>query len=338
VTTGALTAISIALTLAATPPAQQPHAIAHAPGAKSKSASAQPGSPTSAGAPESSAPSLATSPKFLERAEPNLEQGARLLASGDVDGAIEKFHKAEPRDGDERAIVEYDVGSAQLDRAVASAENAQPASPGAAAAQNGANAPKIDKSALDDAKASFERAFGLAKDPRIKSEAALAAGNAAARGNDVDEAIAQYRKAVVADPTNARAKTNLRRVLDAKRAQPPPPPQKNDNNDDKKKNDDKNDAKKDGDKKDQKKDGDKNDQQKKDGDDKKDQQQQQQQQNEKKDQQPSPQDQSPEAQKQRKKDAAKRLLDAMRARERPLTPLEQRGQERQQRAKDGKDW
>ncbi|HEY4220633.1 MAG TPA: hypothetical protein VGO62_04805, partial [Myxococcota bacterium] len=193
-------------------------------------------------------PPLATAPKLFERAEPNLAEGARMVRKGDVDSAIERFHKADPQDPDERAIVEFDVGAAQLFKAEASK---QPVSPGAQAKADKDGGPKIDKEALDAAKASFERAYGLARDPRIKSEAALAAGNASANGSDADDAIAQYRKAIVADPKNERAKTNLRRVLDAKRAQPPKPPQNNDDkkNDDKKNDDKKNDDKKNDDKK-----------------------------------------------------------------------------------------
>jgi hypothetical protein len=327
-------------------------------------------------------PVEAPSPAIFSRAEPSIEAGARALKAGDADQALERFRKAKAESADERAIVEYDVGSALLLQALKNGEAAAqqqqqqqkpPAQPGQPAADPQAQGPQLDASALDDARASFERAYGLAKDPRIKSEAALAAGNTAATKQDLDEAIAQYRKSLVADPHNERAKKNLKRALEAKRAQPPPPPQQGGSDDDKKNDDKKNDDKKDDqnkdqkndDKKDQNKDqkngqsGDKpkdddkkGDQQKQDGSkddqDKQDQQKQDQQKQDGSDksddktgqkgaEQEQPQTAQQKAKKQ-KRDEARRLLDALRSRERPLTPMEMRGDQKRQPAKNGKDW
>jgi tetratricopeptide (TPR) repeat protein len=266
-----------------------------------------------AGASEGAA-ALAPSPSLFERAEPSLEAGAQALNNGDVDDAIERFRHAQPQTDDQRAIVEYDVGAALLVRAVASKNTPAPAGApsahatgqaGAHTAADGAPPAESAPPDTDDARAAFERAYGIAGDQRLKSEAALAAGNAAAFGGKLDDAIEQYRKAVVADATNARAKLNLRRALEAKRAQPPPPPHEGD--DDKEGDDKKDEPKPDEEK----------------GDDKKD----------------EPKPAAGENNKRKlKKEEARRLLEMMRARERPLTPMEMRGQEQAQTPKQGKDW
>ncbi len=280
------------------------------------------------------APPLAPMPAFFQRTEPNLQAGASALADGNVDAAIESFRAAQPKTDDERAIVEYDVGAALLARA------ALAAAPDPAASTPGAPAPKLDAVALDDAIAVFERAYGIAKDRRLKSEAALATGNAAAFASKLDDAIAHYRQAVVADPTNARAKTNLKRTLDAKRAQPPPPPEQDgDSDDDKKPKDGEDEKPKDGDDK-KPKDGE--DEKPKDGDDKKPKDGE----DEKEPKDPKGEPQQPEDSKEEgaqqdkklKKEQARRLLEMMRARERPLTPLQMRGEAKAQPAKQGKDW
>lgn len=324
---------------------------------------------------------LTSPPALFERAEPHVEDGAAHLADGEPDLAIESFRQAAPTTSDERAVIEYDVGTALLARALLKAAAAPPpqgqpppAQPGAPPPTPDPNHPQAgeagqspDSADLDDARAAFERAYGLARDARLKSEAALAAGNVAAQGNDVDEAIAQYRKALVAFPKNERAKKNLRRVLEAKRAQPPPPPQQGDGENDEQDEKDQKDQKE-GDEQQQKNGEKKGDEQEKgdeqkhgedekaqkqqDGEDEKDEKgedekEQKQKDGEKKDgdeekkgekkEDAAPQDAAQKAKKQ-KKDEARRLLDALRARERPLTPLEMRGQKRRQQPKGGKDW
>ena len=285
---------------------------------------------------ESAAPPQPPAPWF-SRAEPSIGAGAAAMAGGDTERALELFRKARADTPDQRAIVEYDVGQALVAQALASAPT-PPADPGAAptgAPSDGPAAPpQLDKSLVDDAQAAFARARGLAHDGRLKAEAALAAGNLAAIAGEVDEAIAQYRQALRDDPTHLRAKKNLRRALEAKKQEPP-----QDQDGEKQPNDDK-----DQDQKDDKKDGDKNEQDQKDGDkEEKDEQDKKDgdkdepdpKDSDKKDPEPAPG--TPEAKKAQKKEAARRLLDALRARERPLTPLEMRGA-KPVRAKEGKDW
>ncbi len=277
-----------------------------------------------AGAPTPAAKPAESTPLF-SRPEPAIAEGADALADGDAARALDAFRKAKGDTPNQRAIVEYDVGQALAALALASAQQAAPpaaapaTAPGAGAPDQAAP-PQLDKTKVDDAQAAFSRARGLAHDPRVKAEAALAAGNLAAFAGDVDNAIAQYRQALKDDATNERAKKNLRRTLEAKKQQQQQQqPQDGDKKNDDKKNDDK--------KNDDKKNDDKKNDDKKNGD--------QQQQDQQKQQQQDPG--SPEAKKAEKKEAARRLLDALRARERPLTPLEMRGA-KPVRAKEGKDW
>lgn len=276
---------------------------------------------------------------LFSRAEPSLVAGAAALQDGDVDAALERFRKARADTPNQRAIVEYDVGQAMVARALASAA-ATPPDPNAP--DGHAAAPTLDKTMVDDAQAAFTRARGLALDPRLKAEAALAGGNLAAFAGDADQAIAQYRQALRDDPTNERARKNLRRALEAKKQQPPP--QDQGGQDDKK--DDKKDENKDENKDDKKdpKDGDQQGDQKQDQDDPKGDDQREPPAGPKPgegdkdgDKKEAPPPTAAEGKKDPKKEAARRLLDALRARERPLTPLEMRGA-KPVRPKEGKDW
>lgn len=346
---------------------------------------------------------------LMSRAEPNLDVGRALLDAGDVDGALERFRQATPKSADERAVVEYDVGAALLQRARAAAQSARGQPPfGANAA--GAHAPGAppappsddegedpSAAAFDDARAAFERAWGLARDPRLKSEAALAAGNTAAERQELDEAVNQYRRAVMADPNNQRALQNLRQVLALKRQQPPPQSGGTKPQDGKQdgKQDEQQDGRQGGKQDDKPGDQDdstqrRNSEDQKDGDQggenpqgskgqgqdssEKDTQQQggggdqerqdpshkdegkaasqgadgeqvpkdpAQQGSATKDGDDAPEDKGATATRgprKQKRDEARRLLDALRARERPLTPLEMRGKQRPQRPAGGKDW
>lgn len=313
---------------------------------------------------------------FFTRPEPSLEAAFEALSADDPDVAIERIHEAEADDDDERAIVEFDVGQALIARARKDAKDA--ATQKDAQQKDGkAQAPAPPK--LDDAIQSFERAAALAKNPRITSEAHLATGNAALEMQKLDDAIAAYRRAVVADLGNERARRNLQRALELKHQQPPPPEDQQQQSGDGKSDDQKqpDDAqKKDGEQgeqqqkqygdtsgddqqkkpqdpgddqksaDDQKKDGDKKDgdkgddaQDKKDGKDGKDKaggasssEAQQKKQEEQQKQAAAAAKKKPTS-----KEEAKRLLQGLRSRERPLSPLEMRGEE-VQRAKDGKDW
>lgn len=276
------------------------------------------GTPTTEARPAEDAP-------LFSRVEPAIAEGSSALAGGDTARALEQFRKAKADTPNQRAIVEYDVGQALALQALASASPAPPSASGDPAAP--AAQPQLDKSAVADAQAAFGRARSLAHDPRVKAEAALAAGNLAAMAGNVDDAIAQFRQALTDDPANQRAKKNLRRALEAKKQQQQQQQRGGDQNqDDQNKQDQRNDEQQ----------GDQQQGDKKQNDQKKDDQDQGQ--APKPEQQPQPQPgDEPDDKKAQKKEAARRLLDALRARERPLTPLEMRGA-KPVRAKEGKDW
>ncbi len=301
------------------------------------------------------------------RDEPNLAAGRRALLADDVDTAIERFRRAAARTDTERAVVEYDVGQALTMRALAAAKAAQQAAQQVAqqGAQQGGGTPGDTgppaPPEVEDAIAAFDRAATLAREPRLVSEARLAAGNAALVGGKLDDAIGQLRRALVADPHNERARRNLQRALTMKQQQPPPPPQEGGDGE-----------QKDGEQKDdqQQQDGEQKDSQKQDGEPPKeadqrdgDQKQQdgdqKQQDGEQKDgdqkQEPEPKNdgdqKTPEGgddakkgqtpapkPKPTSKEEARRLLQGLRSRERPLSPLEMRGTEQRTPATAGKDW
>lgn len=275
---------------------------------------------------------------FFTREEPHLEDARDALDAGDPDLAIEHARAAITETDDERAIVEFDVAQILVARARSDAQQEAPdpkAGPPAAP-----QAPK-----LDDARSGFERAAGLAHDPRLISEAQLAAGNAALEMGKLEDAISSLRRSLVADRNNVRARRNLQRALELKQQQPPPPDSGGGKDDEDKK---KEDEKKDGEKGDPK-DGDqqqKGDEEKKsEGEQKKEDEQKKEEEQpadakdgEKKDEKKEEQKKA-EAQKKKptSKEEAKRVLQGIRSRERPLTPLEMRGEDRQ-RPKEGKDW
>ena len=221
-------------------------------------------------------------------------------------------------------MVEYDTATVDLLRALKESEAAaapaapgQPApapTPGPAAAAETA-APKVDAALLDSAHAGYTRAYGLAESHRQKSEAALALGNVEAQQNKLDDAIRSFRLALKEDVRNARARANLRRALLAKQEQQKQEQQKQQKEDggDEQKNDEK-----------------KNDEKKNSGQEGAD----------KKDESAQDGAQPADAQQgktpQQKRAEALRLLDALRTREKPLSPLEMRGQG-PKRTKE-KDW
>jgi Ca-activated chloride channel family protein len=169
---------------------------------------------------------------LFERTEPNLESGFDAVRRGAYGEAIERFRRAEVESSEDRAVVEYDVGqalSAQAEAEVAEArEGLVPGAPDPATAPD-ADAPGADL--WQQATESFERAYGFAESPSLRSEAALAAGNALARAGELDRAVDAFRRSVVANPMNERARTNLATTLRTLRAQPPPPPQQGENDD-----------------------------------------------------------------------------------------------------------
>lgn len=302
----------------------------------------------------------------FSRAEPNLAAGQRALDHGDIDMALERFRRAVTVTDDERAVVEYDVGQALTLRAMAAAKEATSATTTKTSAPDqGAETPQGPAPPdVDDALATFERAATLARDQRLASEARLGAGNAALVGGKIDDAISLLRKALVADPHNDRARRNLQRALTMQQQSKPPPSEGGDDDKDKKDQDkkDQDKDKKDGDQ--QKQDGGKDKQDKSGdeknpagaGDDKQDNDDQPEKQNEEpkadnadKPSEPTPgkqdkpgEDKSPgkgEALKAKptSKEEAQRQLKGIRSRERPLSPFEMRGTERQVPSA-GKDW
>lgn len=307
------------------------------------------------------------------RVEPHLAAGARALAANDPELALERYRRAEATTDEQRAVVEYNAGQALLMQAMKTAAAQQPAPSGTPAGGEPAAPPPPPD--VGDALSSFERAASLGKAPMFVSEARLAAGNAALVGNKLDDAIAQLRKALIADPRNERARHNLQRALALKQQQPP-----QQNNGDGEKNDDQNDQKdkgdeqkdnkqQDGDQK-QNEQGDKNDEQKSEqkndqgeqkGDDEKNDKGEQQSDEQKSDKGEQKNDQgeqkndkdaqkndqqkddsapgepTPAPKKPTSREEARRLLEGVRSREKPLSPIEMRGAERRP-AEHGKDW
>ncbi len=299
------------------------------------------------------------------RVEPHLAAGARALQAEDPDLALERFRRAEASTDEQRAIVEYNAGQALLLQAMTTAEAAAASAPSPAAGEppTPPTPPEIA-----DTLASFERAAALGRDPRFVSEARLAAGNAALVGSKLDDAIAQFRKALVADPRNERARHNLQRALELKQQQPEQQPQDGDGegNDDSKKDGDKKDGdqeQKDGAQQGQKDEA--GDKDKAGGDDdkpadeNKPDDKKESAGNEQKpadDKKPGEKDApgdddggegkdgtgegkkpAPAPKKPTSKQEARRLLEGIRSRERPLSPIEMRGTERRP-AENGKDW
>ena len=325
----------------------------------------------SAGAPASE---VGGGSPLLTRVEPHIAAGVRALEAEDPDLALERFRRAETNTDEQRAIVEYNAGQALLFQAMQKAEAdaaAQPAPTTPPAAQPGQPGPPEQAAPttppdVADALAAFERAAALGSNPSFISEARLAAGNAALVGSKLEDAIAQFRKALVADPGNERARRNLQRALELKQQQPPPQGgggdgDSDDNKDGDKKDGDQKKDQKDGkqqgqkdDKGDEQKQGDKGDDRKpddarndKDGDGKKDEPEPKDGDADKKDgeqgkddgadkdgKQPAP---APTPKKPTSKEEARRLLEGIRSRERPLSPIEMRGTERRP-AENGKDW
>ena len=153
---------------------------------------------------------------IFERTEPNLADGMRALEDGRPEDALRAFRQAQTETQDERAVVEYDVGQALLQQGISEAEASEQNKDGA---QGNAG-----QQVFDEAAEAFERAYGLTNEPRLKSVAAQAAGNARAQKGDLQGAVDSFRKAIIADPKNVGARKNLASVLRALAAQPPPPP------------------------------------------------------------------------------------------------------------------
>lgn len=308
---------------------------------------------------------------IFTRVEPHLAAGARALQAEDADLALERFRRAQASTDEERGVVEYNAGQALLLQAIQKAQAAADATAAPAAGQPPTTPPTAPTPPdITDALAAFERAAALGRAPPFVSEARLAAGNAALVGSKLDDAIAQFRKALVAEPRNERARRNLQRALELKQQQPEQEPQDGDGkgNDDEKKDGEKKEG--DQDKKDGEQQGNKDDagEQDKPADQKNDGDTPEEKQGEepKPDDKPGEQDDqqaeqkpgddkdgkdkgdkgkadggepkpAPAPKKPTSKEEARRLLEGIRSRERPLSPIEMRGTERRP-AENGKDW
>jgi len=299
------------------------------------------------GASEGRAQRVAEPQRWYERTEPHVEAGLEAIGRGELDVAIERFREADAQTADERAAVEYDVGQALLLQG-----RQELASSGVEVSPD--EAPP-GQDLLKQAGETFERAYGLARANGLRSDAAVAAGNALALAGELDQSVDAYRRALVADPMNEAARSNLGQVLRALRAQPPPPPSGGGEDD----RDEKEDG---GDEQEQKgedspEQGEQEQQQQPEDDEEQDQEQEQQQKKQADDQAgeqeqqeaPEPQegekpeqDKPPSGGEEKKeedlsKEQARRLLDQLRQRERPLNPALMREQQARRR-KPEKDW
>lgn len=141
---------------------------------------------------------------LFSRTEPSLAEGEEALKRSLWDEAISRFRGAEAHGPDERAIVEYDVGRVLYEKGLAEQERSKQAGEGDEAA--GAKL-------LAEAAEAFRRSYGTAHDDKIRSQAALAEGNALARAGELQKSIDAYRRSLVASPENERARKNLATVL-----------------------------------------------------------------------------------------------------------------------------
>jgi Ca-activated chloride channel family protein len=216
--------------------------------------------------------------------------------------------------------------------------------------------PQPGQDLFQQAGESFERAYGTARSQPLRSQSALAAGNALALAGDYERAVDAYRRSLVADPRNEAARKNLGSVLRALRAQQQPPPSGGGEDDREEKEDG-------GDQQEQQGEDspEPGEQQPQQGEEDKEEQQQQQQpqpQDKEADDQageqdkqeaPEPQpgdpakDKEPTGGEEKKeeelsKEQAKRLLDQLRQRERPLNPMLMRKDNNARRRPPEKDW
>ncbi len=150
----------------------------------------------------------------FERSEPHLVEGVEQMRSGDYDGATSSFERAQTENKEHRAIVQYNVGNAQLEKAQAIQE-----AQGQAPAAEGDEDPA--QTLLSAAADSFNQAYELSSDPKVRSDAALGLGNTKVAAQDIEGAISAYRRALVANPQNGPARNNLLSALRLMQQQPP---------------------------------------------------------------------------------------------------------------------
>jgi len=156
---------------------------------------------------------------LFSRPEPALVEGVEALERQDYDGAAEAYRRAAPKEREQRAVVEYNVGAALLDKARKLKEQT------GQAPVDDPTAPIEDLASpvYTEASEALGRAFDLSANRELRSDAALAKGNAPAESGDLKGAVKSYRRAVAENPENGRAIANLRSALRMLKAQPPPP-------------------------------------------------------------------------------------------------------------------
>lgn len=180
--------------------------------------------------------SQADAPLF-SRPNPALEAGAKALNDRDYDRAIDLYRQAEAKTAKERAVVEYNVGIAQLEKAqhlkmMEAVRKAQEAAGGQGEGEDATlDEAMADTPDFDAAIEALERAYKLSEDSHLRSQAALGVGNSYALREKYKKAIDGYRRALVQDPQNSAARNNLRTTLRRMRAQQKPPKQEGEEGD-----------------------------------------------------------------------------------------------------------
>lgn len=172
---------------------------------------------------------------LFSRPSPELEAGAKALDDRDYDRAIDLYRKANAKTAKERAVVEYNVGIAQLEKAqhlkmMEAVRQAQEAA-GGQGEDATLDEAVTDTPDFDAAVDALERAYKLSDDSHLRSQAALGVGNSYALREQYKKAIDGYRRALVQDPHNKAARNNLRTTLRRMRMQQKPPKQQGEEGD-----------------------------------------------------------------------------------------------------------
>ena len=165
----------------------------------------------------------ADGPGIFSRVEPRLQAGAEALQQGEHDSAVDLYRGAAAQDRRQRAVIRYDVGNALLKKAEGLAETEAPAG-GISGAPGSGQGPAIGEetaAVLDEAIDNLQSAYELSDSGGLRSDAALARGNALAAKGDVEGALDAFRTSVVENPNNGAARWNLRQALRVLRSQPP---------------------------------------------------------------------------------------------------------------------
>ncbi|MEQ9502871.1 MAG: VWA domain-containing protein [Deltaproteobacteria bacterium] len=115
----------------------------------------------------------------FEKEDPDARAGTRALQDGKPEEAAKAYQRAIDRLGEDPRLL--------YDRALAEAA-----------------AGELDKS-IDSLKSSME----ASTDPKMRSQAAFALGNAYRQLKKYDDALKSYRRSIIEDPTNASARKNL---------------------------------------------------------------------------------------------------------------------------------